>query len=135
MKLILLFFISVLSIQACATGVSTRSILVDRIAYYSTKNPQTLQGPIADDLNAVAALQLTEKDLDLIKNVIKTLLILDDMDPSRSNVERLYGSYQKNKALYDKAFSQVYNSLKNRNLKKQLKEIKQILSEPAQGNG
>lgn len=134
MKLIILF-ISFLVVSTHAADISARVALTNRIADYATKNSNTLEGPIARDFDTLAAISLTKKDLELLKNAIKTLLILDDMDPSRSHVQRLYFSYEKNKALYNKAFIQVRNSLKSLDQKKQLSEIQQMLSNPGIGNG
>ncbi len=76
--------------------------------------------------------KLTSKDLPEIKKNLKTLIALDDLDPSREGVIILSESYNKNKALYDKALK----SLETKKNRTQLKEIKNLLrSHYSTGNG
>lgn len=64
-----------------------------------------------------------KNDLQEVKQNLKILLILDEEDPSRTAVMLLSESYNKNKALYDRAFKEIENK-KN---KIKISEIKKIL--------
>ena len=84
------------------------------------------------DLEIFSKKKLTNKDLPELKKNLNTLLILDDEDPARTAVIILSESYNKNKALYDKALK----SIEDKKNKTKLKEIKNILkSHYTEGNG
>lgn len=85
------------------------------------------------DLSAFAKKNLNEKtDLEEVKDHLKFILQLDSEDPSRTGVFILSESYEKNKALYDRAFKEI-ETKKN---KKQLNEIKSIMANfNKDGNG
>ena len=76
--------------------------------------------------------KLTKRDLEEVKKNLRTLLEIDDKDPSREGVIILSESYNKNKALYDKALK----SIETKKNKAKLKEIKSLLqSHYSEGNG
>lgn len=85
------------------------------------------------DIQTFSKKNLNEKsDLTEVKKVLNVLLELEQEDPSRTAVMMLSESYNKNKALYDRAFLEIENK-KN---KKQLNEIKKIMANfYNQGNG
>jgi hypothetical protein len=95
-----------------------------------SSSDETVQTSI-NELEAFSKKKLSKKDLPALKKNMKTLLVLDDLDPSREAVIVLSESYNKNKALYDKALKSV-ETKKN---KAQLKEIKSLLkSHYSEGN-
>lgn len=96
-----------------------------------SSSDETVQASIAE-VETFSKKKLSKKDLPEIKKNLKTLIALDDLDPSREAVIILSESYNKNKALYDKALK----SLETKKNKSQLKEIKSILkSHHSEGNG
>lgn len=88
---------------------------------------------VMKDIEIFSKKTLSEKtDLAEVKKIIGILLELEKEDPSRTAVMMLSESYNKNKALYDKAFNQIENK-KNT---KTLKEFKKLMSNfNNQGNG
>ena len=86
-----------------------------------------------NDIEIFSRKSLNEKtDLEEVKSKIKTLLILENEDPSRTAVLMLSESYNKHTALYEKAIK----SIENKKNKKQLKEIRAILKNFSKsGNG
>ncbi len=109
---------------------ANRASLSIRLANYTNETAKTLPVTMMSDIDSFSDLALTEKnDLELVKNVIKTLLILDASeadggDPSRTAVITLSNSYQKHKALYNKALKK----LETTENKKQFQEFKDIWS-------
>ncbi len=86
-----------------------------------------------NDIEIFSKKSLNEKtDFEEVKSKIKTLLILENEDPSRTAVLMLSESYNKHTALYEKAIK----SIENKKNKKQLKEIRAILKNFSKsGNG
>lgn len=88
-----------------------------------------------DELQSFSTKKLdVVKDMDQTKLVVKTLVAMDELDPSREAVIMLSESYNtgKNAAVYDKAINAVTN---NKN-KKQLEQIRKLLSRHfLNGNG
>lgn len=94
-------------------------------AAQSTQSKATLPVDTMKNIEAFSKKNLNPKtDLEEVKSNLNTLLLLDDEDPSRTAVMMLSESYNKNKALYEKAFKAIENP-KN---KKQLKEIKSLMA-------
>ncbi len=107
-----------------------RASLSLRLANYTKETVKTLPVTMTADVESFANLALTEKnDLDLVKNVLKTLLILEAPeanggDPSRELLDVVGPSFTKHKPIFLKAMRLIENQ-KN---KKQLQEFKEILS-------
>lgn len=84
------------------------------------------------EIEAFAKKPLQKTDFEELKKTLNTLVVLDEEDPSRTAVLVLSESYEKNKALYEKALKAI-ETKKN---KTQLKEIKYILkTHYIHGNG
>lgn len=129
---ILLFILSSVSFSQSLSGKERgdRASLLIRLANYTQDTARTLPVTLREDIKSFSELSLTEKtDLELVKNVIKVLIILDAPeseggDPSRTSLLKLNRSYLQYSSIYDKAFKQL-ETAKN---KKQLKEFRDILS-------
>lgn len=85
------------------------------------------------DLVEFSQLSLTEKnDLELVKNVLKSLIKLESTpeaeggDRSRQSLDVIFDSYAKNTVIYDKAMKSL--SAKNLKFEKILNEYKEILT-------
>lgn len=103
---------------------------------FSALAVQTIANLPADTMKNIEAFSKKKldpkKDLEEVKKTINTLLALDEEDPSRTAVMILSESYNKNKALYDKAIKAI-ETKKN---KQQLKEIQTMLANfHKNGNG
>ncbi len=110
-------------LSTAATAANEKAVL--------TSTDETIHASISE-IETFSKKKLTKKDLPEIKKNLKTLITLDDLDPSREAVIILSESYNKNKALYDKALK----SLETKKNKSQLKEIKGLLkSHYSEGNG
>ncbi len=76
--------------------------------------------------------RLADRDLNSVKKVIETLVLLDDQDPSRTAVMMLSESYGRHKRIYDRAFK----SLETPQNKSQLQEIRELMIHFSEdGNG
>ena len=93
--------------------IGNRSSLSIRLYNNTSQSIKTLPVSIRADIKEFSALKLTEKnDLELVKNVIKTLLIIDAPenqggDPYRTTLTSLMDSYEKYASIYDKAMQQL----------------------------
>ncbi|MBC7742187.1 MAG: hypothetical protein H7061_08315 [Bdellovibrionaceae bacterium] len=128
------FFILILSYNVFAKELTEvergrRASLSIRIANYSEKTVRELPATFKADIEQFAKFKLTEaNDLELVKNVVKILLIVDvpekdGGDPSRMTLDWVQPSYVLHPALFNKAFKQLDNP-KNH---KQLVAFKKIL--------
>ena len=138
MKIVFLFFVMTLSQLSFAKDLSTlekgdRASLSIRFSNYAIKTPKNLKNTILDDIEKLGALELTEKnDLELVKNALLTLILIDKTDVPRDGISTLSESYGKNKDLYKKAASLIQTE-KN---KKQLTELLQMMNDfDENGNG
>ncbi|MGZ3692093.1 MAG: hypothetical protein ACXVAX_11360 [Pseudobdellovibrio sp.] len=98
-----------------------------------TENKAVAPTDAVTKIEAFSKKKLNPKtDLEEVKKTIQTLLLLDNDDPSRTAVMILSESYNKNKALYNKAIK----SVETKENKQQLLEIKKILANfSKEGNG
>lgn len=115
------------------TEKSERSSLSIRMANYADQVPQKMRFAILADLEKFSLLDLTEKnDIELIKNVLQTLLLIDEMDSPRTGVLTVSDSYGHYKKLYIQAALSI-ETAKNKNL---LQNLLQVMDDFYQhGNG
>lgn len=108
-------------------------ILVFLLFTSLSSNAKLLPETTMNDLKEFSQKTLDEKkDFEEVKRVIVILVKLDDEDPSRTSAQLLSASYNRHKALYDRALKSIETK---KNLK-QLKEIKMILANfSKKGNG
>ena len=123
--------------------VSILGLSLTASANSAPKNPSAPSAPASpsapsvpdsayDEIEKFSQKKLTNADYPELQKNLKTVLLLDDQDPSREAVITLSESYNKNKALYDKALK----SLETKKNKSQVKEIKKLLkSHYTEGNG
>lgn len=112
-----------------------RSSLSIRLANYATQPASVTEATlntILEDIQKLGGLNLTEaNDLPLVKNTLLTLLILDDVDNSRTGVAMVAICYHNHTELFKKAASSLKTTKK-----KQLNEILQMMKTlSTQGNG
>ena len=132
LNLVLILTFSSFSFSQDLTGKERgeRASLSFRLANYTKETAKTLPVTMTTDVESFAVLSLTEKnDSDLVRNVLRKLIILDAPeskggDPSRELLDVVAPSFQKHKEIYLKAMK----SIENRKNKKQLQEFKEILS-------
>ena len=110
--------------------------LIGQLSYAATETTNTTSAAPVDAVSKIETFskkKLNAKtDLEEVKKTIQTLLVLDNDDPSRTAVMILSDSYNKNKALYNKAFKAV----ETKQNKQQLSEIKKIMANfSKEGNG
>lgn len=67
--------------------------------------------------------RLTDRDYESVKNVVQTLALLDEQDPSRTAVMMLSESYGKYQKIYDRAFKTLITPQN----KSQLNEIRELM--------
>lgn len=110
-----------------------RASLSIRFNNYAIKTPTKMKNTILADIEKLGSLDLTENnDLELVKNALLTLILIDKMDVPRIGLSTLADSYGKNKALYKKAASAIQTE-KNKNLLSELLETMDSFDE--NGNG
>lgn len=83
-------------------------------------------------IETFAQRRLTVRDFEAVKNVVQTLVLLDQQDPSRTAVMMLSESYGKYKVLYDRAFKAI-ETPQNRTIILELRELMSHFYED--GNG
>jgi hypothetical protein len=131
MKFLIYTLILAYSFSAHAQNVN--QALATQFQNYANQSSAEIDGDVMSDVEKLAPLRLNKNDLDLVKNVILTLVKLDKEDPSRTAVMMLSESYGKNKKLYKEAFAEVAKTGVN---KTQLKQIEDILENfNSSGNG
>jgi hypothetical protein len=113
-----------------------RASLSFRLANYTNETAKTLPVTMSADVESFAKLNLTEKnDLELVKNVLKTLIILEAPedeggDRSRDLLDVMGTTFKKHKDIFLKAMTAI-ETPKN---KKQLQEFREILSRTSPSN-
>ena len=112
---------------------SSKDMLSAQFDSYLKQKTKEIDGDVEKDVKAVAALKLNENaDLNLLKNVLLTLVKLDETDPSRTTTMMLAQSYARNKRLYVKAFASIKNS-ENKTIVEELEKLMNDFS--FSGNG
>ena len=104
---LLLISSSSFAIEKNKNPITLNQTLSSLFDVYAKQKSKEIEGDVMKDIDQLASLKLNEKtDLKLIKNVIRTLIKLDETDPSRTAVMVLGPSYGQNTKLYKKAFSE-----------------------------
>ncbi len=136
MKLFLLTILIFASTSfAAETKVSptSKDQLSAQFDSYLKQKSKEIDGDVEKDVLNFAKLKLSEvSDLDLVKNVLLTLVKLDETDPSRTTTMMLASSYSQNKKLFQKAFV----SIKTKENKATVEEIEKLMADfSTSGNG
>ena len=133
MKKVLMTFYFLSTVALAATPALNTKIISERFENYANQTSKELEGDVMKDVEAFADLKLNpNSDLKLVKNVLVTLIKLDQEDPSRTAVMILGPSYGKNSKLYKTAFALV----KDEKNKPQVEEIENLMETFSKiGNG
>jgi hypothetical protein len=129
MKKIFLTFILFLS----ATSFSTENLqLLSNFEKLNSKNIKENLKSVINDIDQFSEIKkLGTSDLKLTVSVLKTLVLLDAQDPSRTAHQMLAVSYSENKKIYKSAFKKLTAAEKN-----ELKDLFEMLENlHSQGNG
>ena len=139
MRILLFLVVMNLTHQGFATEklsnleIADRASLSIRFSNYALKTPTKIRNTILADMQKLGTLELTEKnDLELVKNALLTLILIDKMDIPRAGLSNLADSYEKNKTLYKKA-ALLIQTEKNKKLMTELLETMDSFDE--NGNG
>ncbi len=131
------FMMAILISSSFAYGQGSMAVSKEALSgqfdsYVKQKSNQ-IEGDVENEVMSVAKLQLNEAtDFDLIKNVLLTLVKLEESDPSRTTTMMLAQSYGRNKKLFRKAFA----AIKTKENKKSVDEIEKLMGDfAAFGNG
>lgn len=136
MKYLFLIFLCVSSLsianQPSASSPNLHQVLQQKFEKYATSTLENLPEDTMDSIDKLCLIEMNpQSDIDLAKNILRTVLTLEEAGPDRLDVLLLSQCFQKNESLYTQAASQIQNA-KN---KKQLVQIFQILKNYPNGNG
>jgi hypothetical protein len=122
-------FFTLFLFSSTVFAADEKTSLISRFAHYAQVE---IEDDVMISVEKVGPLKLEKtSDLELVKNVIRTLIKLDNEDPSRTAVMMLSRSYFMNLEIYKAAFA----ALQTKDNKIQLNEIESLMRNFKSGNG
>ena len=129
---LMLFFSLIYGSHAFAFETFDRAAITLKISHYAEKTPKKLRFEILEDLATFSEMELASADAELIQNVLKTLIRIEQFDIPRSGALTVSDSYGRHKDLYRQAAAAI-ETKKNKELLKELLQIMEKFFE--NGNG